>query len=178
MMEGKRRALRFVAGSGIGALVAFFVIVLYFPESVSAETSLMAMVAGIILGGTVFDFIHRDFLSAPVSYFSGLGAVLLVMGLGLLREDFSGGVLFLVVAVSLLPLYFFRPLSVSDALLSGPEYFGGAMTGLALSGTAGVLTLGAAFGTTFVGAIGALGAFAVSVLLVLTSLKARPDLKP
>jgi hypothetical protein len=177
-MDGMKRPLRFVAGSGVGALVAFFIVVLYFPESVSARTSLIAMLAGIALGGAVFEFTSWDFLLAPVSYFSGLAAVFLLIALSIVRNDFPVETLFLIVIVSLLPLYFFRPISVLDALLTGPEYFGGAMTGLALGGEAGLLTYGTAFGTAFIGAVGALGAFTVSILLMLTLLKARPDLKP
>jgi hypothetical protein len=174
----ERRVLNFITGSGIGALVAFFIVVLYFPSSVSTETSFLTMLSGIIVGGTLFDFTRWKFLAAPISYLCGLGAVLVLIALGLITENFPGGTILVLIVLSLVPLYFFRPVSVIDALLSGPEYFGGATTGLAIGGILDLLTLGTAFGTTFIGAIGALGAFAVSSLALAASFRVRSNLKP
>ncbi|MBP1912337.1 hypothetical protein [Thermococcus stetteri] len=166
-----KKVLKFITGSGFGVLIAFAVIVTQYSPLVSPRISLATVLMGIVLLGTFFLIkVPSNFLSAPVSYISGFVAVLAVMTLGLWGNGTSGGVLFAVIVVStLLPLYYFRPLSILDALLSGPEYFGGAITALAVGGVGELLVPESAFGATFVGTIGALVMLGVSAFFALVT---------
>ncbi|MDK2914080.1 MAG: hypothetical protein PWQ79_995 [Thermococcaceae archaeon] len=171
-----KKTLSFITGSGVGALVAFLIIVTQYPASVSPGISLSTVIAGMIVFGALFGAkVRRDFLSSPASYLSGLGAVFLVMVLSFWAQELPGIALLLVVAVSALPVYSFRPISLMDAFLSGPEYFGGAITGLAIVGTIGLLTPDNAFGATFVGMIGALVVEGIAVLLAMASRKPHQE---
>ncbi|BAD85094.1 hypothetical membrane protein [Thermococcus kodakarensis KOD1] len=169
-MMNTKRVQRFITGSGMGTLVSFVIIVTQYQESVSPRISLTTILIGMIVVGTLFETkVSKDFLSAPISYISGIGAVFLVAALSYWNKDIPGSALLLVVAVSSLPTYFFRPLSLLDAFISGPEYFGGAITGLAIVGAMGLITAENAFGITFVAITGALVVEGISVFLAIIS---------
>lgn len=83
-----KRVQRFITGSGMGTLVSFVIIVTQYQESVSPRISLTTILIGMIVVGTLFETkVSKDFLSAPISYISGIGAVFLVAALSYWNKD-------------------------------------------------------------------------------------------
>ncbi len=158
---------------GIGVFAALIAVVTLMPDYASISSTWWVYLIGAITGGLLFARIRWEFGCSSTAYVGGLGAILLALALSGVWA--SRGMLFSVIALSISPLYLEKPSGITDVLLSGLAYFGGVLTGMAITGAAGFLDeIGMALGAIFIGVIGAIGSLMMAAVLLVT----RSHLKP
>ncbi|ASJ00787.1 hypothetical protein [Thermococcus gorgonarius] len=180
-MEGRELGFKFLTGAGVGGFLAFLFVIAFFPISISPWFSVTVLIAGSVAGGAVFILIKKNFVSSSISYLSGLGTSFAIVLTSLLGVDRVTTLAFAFMAVSLVPLYVFKPVSLLDAVLVVVDYPGGMITVLGLAGASGMLTLEAGFMIPFIALIGAFSALTIAVVLYLLHVKVsniKPNLKP
>lgn len=151
------KAFKAITGVGIGALIAFLLIVITLPDKTDVKFVLWIYLVLMVLFGFVFSTREWQFKTSPLSYICGIGTVALVAVLSG-RVNFSMWLVFLLITASLLFILYPKPRGPTDVLLSGPLYFSGAMTVLAVGGALGLFkNLQGPMAVVFIGFLGMIG---------------------
>ena len=150
-------AFKMITGAGVGALLAFLIIVTALPDRTDVRVVLGIYASLMAVFGFVFLTRGWEFTTPPLSYLCGAGTVAIVAILSG-RVDIGMGSLFLLITASLLLILYPRPRGIADVLLSGPLYFSGAMTVLAAGSALGLFkSLQVPMAIVFIGFLGTIG---------------------
>ncbi|ASJ03233.1 hypothetical protein A3L09_08185 [Thermococcus profundus] len=168
--EGLQRAL---TGAGIGVLVTFLISLHTIPETTPVKEVFVIYTSGLIVGALAFWFLNWEFRASPAAYVGGLLAIFAITAVSKV-SDVTMTKVFIVILLSVAMLGVSPPTGVLDTLLSGPAYFGGALTALAVEGVLDMLkSLDTMVGTVFVGVTGTIAAFFTTAILLLISTRSR-----
>ncbi len=147
-----------VAGAGVGALLAFIFVVVGIPDLTDVKTVLWIYLLFMIPLGWIFSRSRFNFRTSALSYLSGLGTVFALVLLSPV-VSFGKGAIFIAILISLLIVLYPDPCGVLDVLLSGPLYFAGTTTVMAIAGALDLPgnSMGLFMVTVFIGFLGMIG---------------------
>ncbi|WP_297490712.1 hypothetical protein [Thermococcus sp.] len=159
------------AGAGLLSLVAFFAIIRLLPEWTSTTTVMKIFVIAVLGGIGLSLSVKRELRASGISYLTGVSVALVLIAL-LQFWNISPSTVLVLVVVSLLPLRFYPPSGLLDALLTGPLYFSGPITVLGLLAPLKVFeSVALPLLIVYAGFIGGIAAFIFSVVLLLVGMR-------
>ena len=162
------KVFKAITGAGVGALLAFALIVAVIPDLTDVRTVLGLY--PILMGTLGFLFSRRGmrFRTSSLSYLMGITTVVTVMALSSIHSV-GRGVLFLILTISLLVVLYPNPTGILDVLLSGPLYFAGATTVIVIVGALNLPGngIGIFMVAVFLGFLGMIGVIAGSAARLL-----------
>jgi len=159
------------AGAGLLSLAAFFAIIKFLPEWTSTTTVMAIFMTSILAGIGLSLPVKRELRAAGVSYLMGMLVALITIAL-LKFWNLPPSTVLVLVVVSLLPLRFYPPSGLLDALLTGPLYFSGPITVLGLLAPLNAFeSVVLPLLIVYAGLIGGIAAFIFSVVLLLVAMR-------